>query len=94
MNPEKIFNKAIATLIGMAAVFFMVFADNPILSHRFTADPNAMAFNGRVYVFCSNDDDNNGSYGLSSYILLSSDDMVNWTDHGEIDLKCFRVGRV
>lgn len=87
MNPERILKKTVGSLIGIAALFSMVFADNPIISHRFTADPNAIVYNGRVYVFCSNDDDNHGSYGLSSYILVSSDDMVNWTDHGEI----FRV---
>lgn len=89
MNSQSFFKRTVYALLGIAAVFSLTSADNPIISHRFTADPNATVYDGRVYVFCSNDDDNHGSYGLSSYILLSSDDMVNWTDHGEI----FRVPR-
>ena len=89
MNVRKNFLKTVFILTGIAIASTAVFADNPIISHRYTADPNAMVYNGRVYVFCSNDDDNNGSYGLSSYIIVSSDDMANWTDHGEV----FRVPR-
>ncbi|WP_372797469.1 glycoside hydrolase family 43 protein [Pontiella sp.] len=59
-------------------------ADNPIISQRYSADPNAIVHDGRVYVYCSNDEHNRGSYALPDYTLISSDDMVNWTDHGII----------
>jgi arabinoxylan arabinofuranohydrolase len=61
-----------------------LFADNPIISQRFCADPNALVHDGRVYVYCSSDEDIVESYrdGLLNYTLISSDDMVNWTDHG------------
>lgn len=60
----------------------MLFADNPIISQRYTADPNAFVFNDRVYVICSSDEDNPGDgYNLLNYTIISSDDMVNWTDH-------------
>jgi arabinoxylan arabinofuranohydrolase len=67
----------------------IILADNPIISHKFTADPNAMVWNGRVYVYCSRDDNNNDAYDIIDYTLISSDDMVNWTDHGEV----FKVPR-
>ena len=58
-----------------------LFADNPIITQRYTADPNAFIFNDRVYVVCSSDEDNVNSYNLINYTMISSDDMVNWTDH-------------
>ena len=65
-----------------------MFADYPIASHRFLADPGAMVYNGRVYLYCSNDDDNpmdaKGGYRMSSIVCISSSDLKNWTDHGVV----------
>ncbi|MCX7727067.1 MAG: glycoside hydrolase family 43 protein [Chitinispirillaceae bacterium] len=62
----------------------LLYADNPIISHKYTADPNAMVYKDRVYVYCSRDDNNNNGYDIVDYTLISSDDLVNWTDHGEV----------
>ncbi|MFO1486835.1 MAG: family 43 glycosylhydrolase, partial [Verrucomicrobiota bacterium] len=60
-------------------------ADYPIVSHKFAADPAAMEFNGRLYLYCSNDSDNaTNSYQMHSISCYSSDDLKNWTDHGEV----------
>ena len=65
---------------------------NPIMTSRLTADPWAMEYNGRVYVYGTNDSqqyeaaanaDNNYSK-IKSLNCYSSADMVNWTDHGTI----------
>lgn len=61
-----------------------LFADNPIISHKYTADPSALVYKDRVYVYMSNDEDNNEGYQIYNYTLISSDDLVNWTDHGEV----------
>ncbi len=67
--------------------------NNPLYTQRFGADPGVMEYNGRVYVYMTNDVieyDSNGQvkengYGLVNQInCISSDDMVNWTDHGAI----------
>jgi len=67
--------------------------NNPLYTQRFGADPGVMEYNGRVYVYMTNDVieyDSNGNvkengYGLVNQInCISSDDMVNWTDHGAI----------
>ena len=77
-------------LVMVFLLIQMVLAENPIITHKYTADPNAMVYNGRVYVYCSRDDNNKGeSYDIVDYTLISSDDMVNWTDHGEV----FKVPR-
>lgn len=58
--------------------------DYPIVSHRYLADPAAMVHEGRVYVYCSNDDENAtaGGYAMKSIVCVSSSDLKNWTDHG------------
>lgn len=64
---------------------------NPIGTQRFGADPFAMHYNNRVYVYMTNDiveydsegNIRNNSYGkINKISCMSSDDMVNWTDHG------------
>ena len=60
-------------------------AHNPVISQKYTADPNAIVYNDRVYVYCSHDDNNrDNGFNIFDYTLVSSDDMVNWTDHGEV----------
>ncbi len=60
-------------------------ADNPLVSHVYTADPSGRVFNDRVYVITTHDPDGSTSYAeLQDYFLWSSDDMVNWQDHGII----------
>ncbi|HZI31579.1 MAG TPA: family 43 glycosylhydrolase, partial [Candidatus Binatia bacterium] len=61
-------------------------ADYPLISHKFSADPSGLEYNGRLYLYCSNDTDNdtNGGYAMHSISCYSSDDLKNWTDHGEV----------
>lgn len=61
-------------------------ADYPIVAHRYLADPGALVHQGRVYLYCSNDDDNPtaGDYAMKSIVCVSSSDLKNWTDHGEV----------
>ncbi|MDD4821616.1 MAG: glycoside hydrolase family 43 protein [Bacteroidales bacterium] len=75
-------------------------ADYPIVSHRFLADPGAMVSNGRVYLYCSNDDENPGDdrsgYQMKSIVCVSSSDLKNWTDHGivfEVPKNCSWAAR-
>jgi arabinoxylan arabinofuranohydrolase len=58
--------------------------DYPIMSHRYLADPGSLVYDGRVYLYNSNDDDNNGSYQMHTVVCVSSADMKNWTDHGVV----------
>jgi arabinoxylan arabinofuranohydrolase len=55
---------------------------NPIISHVFTADPSAHAFDGRIYVYASHDRDDQEGYWMVDYHVFSSNDLVNWQDHG------------
>ncbi len=60
------------------------YARNPIVSHIYTADPSAHVFGDRVYVYTSHDEDDQESYDMIDYHVFSSDDLVNWQDHGVI----------
>ena len=66
---------------------------NPLVTTDFGADPYAIVYNGRVYVYMTSDDYeydadgklvNNSFNYIKTLRIISSDDMVNWTDHGEI----------
>lgn len=68
---------------------------NPISPCVFCADPTALEFEGRLYVYGSNDSQqflvnnkqgSNGYGAIKSLVVFSTDDMVNWTFHGTIDV--------
>lgn len=59
-------------------------AHNPIATQIFTADPNAVVYGDKVYVYTSHDVDNQENFDMVDYHAFSSDDMVNWQDHGVI----------
>ena len=60
-------------------------ADYPIASQHYAADPTGLEFNGRIYLYCSNDEENGtNGYEMSSIACFSSDDLKNWTDHGAV----------
>ena len=69
---------------------------NPISPFVFCADPTALEYNGRLYVYGTNDHQEfiaNGKKGDNTYgniksiVVFSTADMVNWTFHGTIDTK-------
>ncbi len=59
-------------------------AQNPIIQTAFTADPAPMVFNDRLYVYTSHDEDDSTWFTMNNWKLFSTNDMVNWTDHGVI----------
>ncbi|MGQ3254632.1 MAG: family 43 glycosylhydrolase [Microbacterium aurantiacum] len=71
---------------------------NPLIGHKFGADGYGFVHEGRVYMYMTNDTQGyapNPSTGVSPQInygninqltLISTTDMVNWVDHGEIQV--------
>ncbi len=66
---------------------------NPVMVQRFGADPYALVYNGRVYLYMTGDTIPNtadgsipeNTYGnINTINVISSDDLVNWTDHGSV----------
>ena len=61
-------------------------ADYPVASHRYLADPSPLVTKDRVYIYCSDDDASpvQGGYVIPDVVCVSSSDLKNWTDHGEV----------
>lgn len=59
---------------------------NPFITNMYTADPSAHVWqDGRLYVYPSHDiAPPRGCDLMDQYHVYSTDDMVNWVDHGEI----------
>lgn len=60
------------------------FAQNPIIQTAYTADPAPMVYNGKVYLYTTHDEDNSTWFTMNDWRLYTTDDMVNWTDHGTV----------
>lgn len=67
--------------------------NNPVITHKYTADPYALSYNGRVYLYMTGDErmyEADGSIKTNNYSnintirVISSEDLVNWEDHGDI----------
>ncbi|WP_029232289.1 glycoside hydrolase family 43 protein [Butyrivibrio sp. VCB2006] len=66
---------------------------NPVMVQRFGADPYALVYDGRVYLYMTGDKPSynadgsikENTYGnINTINVVSSDDLVNWTDHGSV----------
>jgi arabinoxylan arabinofuranohydrolase len=57
-------------------------AQNPIVQTNYTADPAPMVYNGKVYLYTSHDEDESTWFTMNDWRLYTTEDMVNWTDHG------------
>lgn len=65
---------------------FDLMPSNPFITDMYLADPSAHLWaDGRLYVYPSHDvDPPRGCDLMDHYHVFSTDDMVNWKDHGEI----------
>lgn len=79
--------QSVASALGVVALGLLssvASADNPVISDAFTADPAAIEYNGRVYLYAGIDESPVGAeyYTMSKWGVYSSSDMENWTNHG------------
>jgi beta-xylosidase len=60
--------------------------NNPVIRHIRTADPSAHIWDdGKVWMYTSHDMEDATFYdSMDGYHAFSSNDMVNWEDHGEV----------
>ncbi len=79
--------------IFMVAInlLFAGMAQNPIIQTKYTADPAPLVFNDTVFLYTSHDEDDALGFKMQNWLLYTSTDMVNWTDHGVVaSLKDFK----
>lgn len=79
----------------LAAIFFTgaltVNAQRPLVQTKYTADPAPMVHNDTVFLYTTHDEDDSQGFKMLDWLLYSSTDMVNWTDHGSVaSLKSFK----
>ena len=56
---------------------------NPIIKHKYTADPAALVYNDKVYLYAGHDECPvpEYRYEINEWLVFSSDDMITWTEH-------------
>ncbi|RZF60422.1 carbohydrate-binding protein [Sphingobacterium corticibacterium] len=65
-------------------------AQRPLIQTKYTADPAPMVHNDTVFLYTTHDEDDAQGFKMYDWLLYSSTDMVNWTDHGAVaSLKSF-----
>ena len=84
-----------ASAVTVANAYKATANGNPISPCVFCADPTVVEYDGRLYVYGTNDHQqfiangksgSNGYGSIKSLVVFSTDDMVNWTFHGTIDV--------
>ncbi len=97
MNNNYIINKIKTVTFLLLVVPFLVMAQSnvppqrPVVQTKFTADPAPMVYNDTVYLYTSHDEDDAQGFKMVDWLLYTSTDMVNWTEHGAVaSLKNFK----
>lgn len=63
----------------------------PIIQTKYTADPAPMVHNDTIFLYTSHDEDDADGFKMLDWLLFTSTDMVNWTEHGAVaSLKDFK----
>jgi len=80
-NPMK--QKVLLTLFLILCLSFAK-AENPIITHIFTADPAPIVYNDTLFLYTGHDTArvNDTNYKMPDWHVFSTIDMVNWKDHG------------
>lgn len=68
----------------MLASAFAAQAQDPIIQTNYTADPSPIVLNDTIFLYTSHDEDDATGFKMLNWLLYTSTDMVNWTDHGVI----------
>jgi hypothetical protein len=78
----SVLSGSVVSLLGAAVCL----AENPIIQTKYTADPAPVVYDGTVYLFTSHDEDDAQGYAfkMKNWLLYTTTDMANWTDHGPI----------
>lgn len=76
------------SVLGLAST---IWAQNPIITHKYTADPAALVHNDKVYLYVGHDEAKayENHYVLNEWLIFSSDDMVNWTEEAAFPASAF-----
>ena len=77
----KLRNQLLTTILCLLSSG-IIFCQNPFVQTWFTSDPAPMVHNNRMYVYTGHDEDRADFFWMQEWRVYSTEDMVNWTDHG------------
>lgn len=60
------------------------YAQKPIIQTKYTADPAPMVYKDTIFLYTSHDEDDAEGFKMLDWLLYTSTDMVNWTEHGAV----------
>lgn len=69
-------------IITYLCISVATYAQNPIISKMYSADPSARVFNDTLYVYPSHDQDTATWFSMVDWHAYSTVDMKNYVDHG------------
>ena len=81
---QKVFFSVLWLLLALCSTAKAQQFNMPIIQTKYTADPAPYVHNDTVYLFTTHDEDGAGGFMMRDWLLYTSTDMVNWTDHGPV----------
>lgn len=87
MNPLPSFRSQLFALAAVTLGCALPSAAQvPIVQTIYTADPAPIVHDGRVYLYTGHDEDDapDDRFVMREYLCFSTNDMVNWTQHGPV----------
>ena len=88
MKPYRFVKPIAMSILAMAWATEQLQAQPPIVQTSFTADPSPIVVGDTVFLYTGHDEDDapqgQGRFKMQNWLLYSSTDMVNWTDHGPV----------
>ena len=73
-----------ALILSVLCTAVSVQGQKPIVQTRFTADPAPMVWGDTVFLYTSHDENDAEGFHMKDWLLYTSTDMANWTDHGTV----------
>lgn len=98
---KKYFIKYVAVAVSMLLLTKLqaqgdtsfVATGNPIIKHKFTADPAALVYKDKVYIYTGHDvaPEKRNGYEMHEWLLFSTSDMKTFTEHpSPLNVKAFK----
>jgi arabinoxylan arabinofuranohydrolase len=81
---EKMSRSSVAAVMLTLCIPVICLAQKPIIQTKYTADPAPMVYKDTVFLYTGHDEDDAIGFKMLNWLLYTSTDMVNWTDHGII----------
>ncbi|MEK5038248.1 family 43 glycosylhydrolase [Sporosarcina sp. FSL K6-3457] len=82
----------LAVLCAFMSLSISVYADNPVIKDRFSADPAALVHDGKVYLYTGHDEarPSGNTFVMREWNIHSSEDLVNWKLEGHLPRTAFK----